>query len=239
MAEVRIKNHAMLFAFLVRQTLNHCGEAGKAAVQQGVIHYGEQRGRRMAQRAQQDGMPLDTASYLLYGEWQAAPGETNSQVTYQPRVEMVSPICPWFQTWRDAGMLAEGAYYSHDVDAALARGFGGLDMRLDSNLTLGDATCHFHFEGAGIDAEKQEEMHQHAARLGKRAKMDWAYHTAHLLAAMRGVIIAACGKDGETAVHAALADYAAMFGAEERDRLLRDAAADFDKLPPYEGVINS
>lgn len=240
MTEAGIRNHAMLFAFLARHTLARCGEAGAAALREGVIRYGEQRGRRMARRAAQDGMPLDAASYLLYGEWQAAAGETDFHAAqYEPRVELVSTVCPWFATWREAGMLAEGAYYCRDVDAALARGFGGPALCLDSNLVRGDGCCAFHFEGPALDAAAQQRLARDAQRLGSRAKLDWDYHTAHLLAVLREAILTACGADGEAAVAGALADYAALFGAPACERLRADAEADFEALPPYAGIETS
>ncbi len=45
------------------------GDRGEAAFLHATRYYGEQRGRRMAQRAIRDGKPLTYETYCQYGEW--------------------------------------------------------------------------------------------------------------------------------------------------------------------------
>lgn len=49
-------HHAILFAFIAKETISTFGEKGKEALTKGVIRYGNQRGRRMALRALADGI---------------------------------------------------------------------------------------------------------------------------------------------------------------------------------------
>lgn len=49
------KEHSVLFAFIVKNALDIIGREVEEAIENGVIKYGEQRGRRMAGRALKDG----------------------------------------------------------------------------------------------------------------------------------------------------------------------------------------
>ena len=82
-------HHAMLFAFIAKRTIDKFGKDGEKAVTDGVRHYGEQRGHRMALRTLADGNQLDVENYLIYGEWSAAPGEMDLRFPrYSPEVRM-------------------------------------------------------------------------------------------------------------------------------------------------------
>ena len=48
MAELKIENQAMMFAFLSRAAIEARGEEGREAIQKGMIRYGRERGARMA-----------------------------------------------------------------------------------------------------------------------------------------------------------------------------------------------
>ncbi len=71
-------HHAPLFAWAARELCRAAGDRGEGIVRRAVRRYGEQRGRRMALRAQADGHPLDMVHYMAYGEWRAEQGEMAS-----------------------------------------------------------------------------------------------------------------------------------------------------------------
>lgn len=79
------RHHALLFAWMAREVVVRVGETTAAPVLRAAVRsYGEQRGHRMALRAQQDGQPLSMAVYLSYREWQAGAGEMQQ-----------TGVCPW------------------------------------------------------------------------------------------------------------------------------------------------
>ena len=164
-------HHAMLFAYLAKRTIETFGDAGREAVTAGVIRYGEQRGLRMALRTQADGNPLDVENYLAYGEWEAFPGQMDLRFpTYTPEVRMENHRCPWHTEWSKRGLLEYGQYYCKDVDAALARGYNGMELKLFANRTLGDDCCDFTFCGCGIPEERMEAFAENAGGSGIRPK---------------------------------------------------------------------
>ena len=62
-------SHAFIAAKYYVYLNERFGERGKAAFLHATRYYGEQRGRRMAQRAIRDGKPLTYETYCEYGEW--------------------------------------------------------------------------------------------------------------------------------------------------------------------------
>ena len=230
-------HHAMLFAYLAKRTIETFGDAGREAVTAGVIRYGEQRGRRMALRTQADGNPLDVENYLVYGEWEAFPGQMDLRFpTYTPEVRMENHRCPWHTEWSKRGLLEYGQYYCKDVDAALARGYNGMELKLFANRTLGDDCCDFTFCGCGVPEERMEAFAEKRRRIGNKAKMPWEYHVGHLYSAMHEAITAAFGAEGEAVASLALDDYEKEYGKEARALVLEYAGLDYDAMPPYEGI---
>jgi hypothetical protein len=62
-------HHALLFAWMSLEIIRRAGaDEGECIVRSAVQRYGEQRGRRMALRAQANGHPLTMTHYLAYGE---------------------------------------------------------------------------------------------------------------------------------------------------------------------------
>lgn len=234
--ELRPKHHALLFACLAQAAAAARGVDGKEAIVRGVSAYGEQRGRRMAKRARQDGVKIDAKSYLLYGEWWDEHKESDfSCIAFRPEVRLGCKVCPWVEAWREAGLAQCGRLYCSVVDAALARGFG-LELELLASQALGQQDCCFRFPNQAIDEAQQAELKEQARRLGLRAKMGWDYHNAHLYACLRQSLINALGREGGEIARAGLEDFGRRCGQEAREAVERLADTDFEALPPYEGM---
>ncbi|MBR2784279.1 MAG: L-2-amino-thiazoline-4-carboxylic acid hydrolase [Firmicutes bacterium] len=234
--ELRPRHHALLFSCIAKAAVERLGQPGEEAITRGVIAYGEQRGRRMARRAERDGVKIDAKAYLLYGEWYDKYKESDFSCTaYQPEVRMGCTVCPWCDAWIEADMSQYGELYCSVVDAALARGFG-LELELISSKALGGDECRFRFPDQGIDDAELAELKEQAARLGLKAKMGWEYHDGHLYASLRQALTNACGEAGRQAAEAGLADFGRLCGEEAAALVAANAEQDFEALPPYEGL---
>lgn len=230
-------HHAMLFAFLAKEAIDTFGEAGKQAVKAGVNRYGEQRGHRMALRTLADGNELNVENYLIYGEWEAFPGQMDLRFpAFTPEVKMQNYRCPWHTEWSKRGLEEYGCYYCRDVDAALARGYNGMELKLVGNRMLGDKCCDFVFKGCSVPDERMDAFNQKRAQIGKKAKMPWEYHVGHIYRTMKETIVGAFGDEGTAAVVRALESYRQEYGDEARDLVLEYAGIDYDTMPAYEGI---
>ena len=229
-------HHAMLFVFIAKETIDQFGEAGEKAVTEGVKKYALQRGHRMALRTQYDGNPLNVENYLVYGEWEAFPGQMDLRFPiYAPKTKMENWRCPWYTEWEKRGLLSYGRYYCKDVDEYLAKGYGGLELKLLANRTLGDECCDFRFEG-GVPEDRMEAFREKQKKIGKKAKMSWEYHVGHIYRTMRDAIVDAFGADGEAAIGRAMDSYEQEYGTKARELVLQYADIDYDAMPAYEGI---
>lgn len=230
-------HHAMLFAFMAKEAIDTFGEKGKKAVSAGVNRYGEQRGHRMALRTLADGNELNVENYLVYGEWEAFPGQMDLRFpTYSPEVRMQNYRCPWYTEWSKRGLEKYGRYYCRDVDAALARGYNGMKLNLLANRMIGDECCDFTFQNCQIAPERMEAFRAKCAKIGKKAKMPWEYHVGHIYKTMKEAIISAFGAEGEAVVAQALESYRMEYGDEAKALVLQYADIDYDVMPAYVGI---
>ena len=224
------QHHALLFAWIARETIVRVGEATAApALRAGVRSYGEQRGHRMALRAQQDGQPLSMASYLSYREWDARAGEMQQTgVPWREDLRVVVRRCCWATTWQQEGLTAYGKYYCQEIDKALVRGFNP-DLLIDVKSTMTNAapTCRLVYHGAFSGTL----VHEETQRAQEQRVLPWSYHTAHLYATMSRVLQQELGPVGAAACQAALDAFASRFGTAMVQVILTDAQINFQVLP--------
>lgn len=223
-------DHAMLYAYLLKNAEDVCGEQAKAASIKGTILYGKERGLRMAMRCMADGRPLTPRNYLIYGEWfddrkwsETEPGGLHPFVLNYNR-------CGWHETWKQYGMEQYGAVYCAWVDEALFTGFNPENtLRIDKTRPRGADICSFAFLGAEFaSAEEVKKDGELKAAIRSRSVRDFLYHTAHLLSAMRRSYLLELGlPKAEEVVRKALAEYAAQFGREKADAAAHEAKQDF------------
>jgi hypothetical protein len=220
-------HHALLFAWLSREVIQRVG-------QEAVRRYGQQRGRRMALRAQANGHALTMANYMAYGEWQAGEGETEQEIVAKtPHVKAHVHLCPWYQAWEKEDLLPYGRLYCLEVDEALVHGFNP-ELRLDVNRTLSNdgEPCEFVFHGAKLDLLGSLSLaYKKAVRPGRKTVMPWDYHLGHLYKTVGEVIVEELGQVGEEAVAAALAVFAGHYGDEAALIVAAYQDVDFNQLP--------
>ena len=121
------KVHASLAAWYYQALTEAFGVRGKQAFVHATRYYAMQRGRRMAQRAIRDGLPLTQATYNHYGEWVPSvelqeAGQSN-QSAVQPDGALRITRCPWHSRFVELGMQDAGIEYCRVLDSAISQGF--------------------------------------------------------------------------------------------------------------------
>ena len=205
------QHHALLFAWIAREAIARASEDMAVPVLRAAVRqYGEQRGRRMALRAQQDGQPLSMASYLSYREWEAPAGEMQQTgVPWRGDLRVQVRRCCWATTWQQEGLTEYGKYYCQEIDKALVRGFNAdLVVDVKGTRTNGSRMCQLVYHGAF----EGTLVHEEAQRDQEKRMLPWSYHTAHLYATMSTVLERELGSAGVAASQAALDVFAARFG---------------------------
>jgi hypothetical protein len=223
-------DHAMLYAYLLKNAEETCGERGNEASVKGTILYGKERGLRMAMRCTADGRPLTPRNYLLYGEWADDRKWSETEVGVLHPFVLNFTRCGWSDTWKKYGMEKYGAVYCAWVDEALVTGFNPENaLRIDKTRPQGADICSFGFIGADFDsAEDFKKDGELKAEIRPRTVRGFLYHTAHLLSAMRRNYLVELGlPKTEEIVSKALTEYAAQFGQEKTDAIVHEAKQDF------------
>jgi hypothetical protein len=197
------------------------GEArGEAVVRKAVRRYGQERGHRMALRAEADGEQLGMANYLAYGEWSADAGESEQAIVEEGAdVRMTVHRCPWHAAWAENDLMRCGRLYCLEIDEALVKGFNPA-LRLDVNATRPNdgEPCEFVFH----------DVEERGPRRGR--VMPWAYHVGHLYKTVGDVTVEELGVVGREATREALAAFAERYGEEAAQVVLGYMDMDFGRL---------
>lgn len=230
MTELRIENQAMMFAFLSRAAIEAKGEAGRAAIQDGMIRYGKERGARMAERARKAGDPVELWTNQAYGEWkpdyagQMEFGTLRTEPTYRTYISK----CAWCDAWKKNGILEYGREYCVNVDAAVYEGFGcgAVCTPVSVSMSWGGERCDFDW-GKPLGEEEVRMVADKKAELGTSAMRDFTFHTAHIYFTIADELRRHFPEDSEAMIDRAVEEYIALFGQEAYDCLLEFSPDEF------------
>jgi hypothetical protein len=217
-------HHAILFGLLAKALCERSGEGrGEAVVLEATRRYGEERGRRMAFRAAENGHALDMDDYIAYGEISTAPGAMEQRIAVRDGCLYTKITrCPWCAAWREEGLMQWARSYCREIDAALVRGFNpALELEVRGTMSDGSPACDFVFRGAG---NMLKIAWRKATKPGRGALRPWDFHAGHLLSTMEKVFIERMGDAGAAAIEEGLAAFGGRFGpaALARMRALKE-----------------
>ena len=254
MSDFNERMHAFMAAAFYRELTERFGERGLAAFRHATQYYGEQRGRRMAQRAIRDGRKLDFAAYREYSEWAPTPemadrGWSGLSETREcpPDLELRITRCPWNIQFREMGLTAAGEVYCALIDRAICRGFNP-ELTFDVLQTLNTSDhCLQVMRGACITApgdsdtkgteDPEDPKEPGAAVIASCDRVkDFEYHCAHIFHAYASVAEAVFGEEGRAAETAVLDAFAAAYGQDRADAVMRYKKTDFNLYRPLRTV---
>ena len=204
------------------------GDRGEAAFLHATRYYGEQRGRRMAQRAIRDGKPLTYETYCQYGEWVNTEevkaqglGNQSETTSLSPDFQIHIHVCPWHTQFKNMGLPEAGLLYCKDLDASISRGFNP-EIRYEVSQTLHDHDyCIQTIRNAGLTPESNMAKNPAGLR-------SFEYHCAHSYWAYREVCEAIFGEEGTRLAERVLDDFAAEYGKKMVDTLAGYARTNFN-----------
>ena len=229
------RQHALLFAWIAKAVFDRVDkERAESVIRQAVRRYGEQRGGRMALRAEANGHALSMLNYLAYGEWQAAPGESIQKVVEKvPHVVAHVHKCPWHQAWQEKDLLAYGRLYCQEVDEALVRGFNPeLEIEVCGTKPEGNEYCEFVFHDANLGFFNTLLLgYRRAVKPADKSVMPWEYHLGHLYKTIGETVAEELSDLGIEAMEAALQEFTRCFGEDAGEVIRAYSGTDFNRLP--------
>ncbi|AGX41564.1 L-2-amino-thiazoline-4-carboxylic acid hydrolase [Clostridium saccharobutylicum] len=210
-----IEHHATLFALFAKYIIEGLDEKGKDIIYTAVENYGQERGKRMANRAVANGDDLDFINSQAYGEWVPEEGQMEFGVL-KTQPELISNVtkCEWCRVWKKYNLLDYGKYYCINIDSAVFNGFNEkFHMKATSNLSFGADHCEFHW-GNSMSEEDSKRLVKKKAELGTSCTRDFNFHTAHLLHSISETLEKELGEDGKLIINQVLEKYIELFGEE-------------------------
>ena len=227
-------HHALLHGWIAKAIVERVGEQrGEAIIRKAIRQYGEERGRRMALRAQANKHVLSMPNYIGYTEYRVRSGEIPLEIVERsPHAGVRIPKCPWHTTWQENGLLSVGRIYCLEIDQALLRGFNP-ELRLDVNgtLTAGAAQCEFVYHDADLTIPNYLMIqYRRVISPGARAVMPWSYHVGHLFSTFEKVAVGELGQVGQAAIEAGLTAFAERYGERAMQRVVASRSMDYDRI---------
>ena len=210
---IEVKHHAILMGCLFRAAMSLGGTEGPSAVRRAVQVYGEQRGYRMAQIAQQKHQPADWITFIALVDWDFAETHPGLRVEAQEnRTAFRTPNCPWHHAWSQADMLVYGRFYCRYFPTALVRGFNpSLKLECPGQLTEGGHCCTFRCLGFRYSDVVGRRIAQLRDQLADSSYQTMEEHAGHFYAVCVKV-------------------FRDKLGSEITERICRTALDDMDTL---------
>jgi hypothetical protein len=227
-------HHALLFAWIAQAIVEQIGDQrGEAIIRKAIRQYGEERGRRMALRAQANKHALSMANFIGYSEYRISPGEIEMKIIERsPHFRIRAFKCPWHKAWQENGLLSLGCFYCLEIDQALVRGFNpALQLEVNATLTTGAAQCDFVYHDADLTIPNYLLLgFRRAVSPGLKAVMPWDYHVGHLFTTFEKVAVEGLGQVGQGAIEAGLAEFAERYGEKAMRKVVTSRIKNYDSV---------
>ncbi|MBU2546995.1 MAG: L-2-amino-thiazoline-4-carboxylic acid hydrolase [Proteobacteria bacterium] len=138
---------AQLFAATARAVIERLGpEKGEALLKEAVEYFGEQRGRRIAERVRARGLPLTFKNWLIHSDIDSTRNfHPEPEVTDGDLVVRVGR-CTFFDAAREWGLEDYAGVYCRYVDFAILRGYNpDVKLVLQDRMATGTDHCIFRY----------------------------------------------------------------------------------------------
>ncbi len=228
--ELNERNHAYIVADFYRYLRDSSVENWKDIFIFATRTYGEERGRRMAQRALRDGEALDFRNYKRYSEWSPTKemeteGHSNKSqdLSFIPDYSYKVLRCPWAYQFSQMDLKDCGAVYCRYIDKAIVRGFNPeLEFEVPVNLNEEDH-CIQVMKNACLDKDNMPKGN-------KNDQEPFSYHCAHVFYSFSKVLQSVLKEKGEWISLKVKEDFAREYGNEALAQLMSYAFTDFTVL---------
>ena len=231
-------HHALMVAWISRAVVDAVGEdEGERIIRRAVVRYGNQRGRRMAMRAEANGHPRTMANYFAYPELRLKRRDFKMEILERsPHARGRTSTCPWTVAWEKNDLMGYGRYFCLEIDRAVVQGFNDdLVLKVNSTMSNGAEYCDMTFMDANFTLPKMAGVAwKKTVSPGQSVVMPWEYHVGHLYKTLGEVTTEELGDDAADVMATALKDFTNRFGEAAGDTVLAYDGTDFDQLPDPE-----
>lgn len=230
MKEYTVEQHAVLIGLVGKYLEKYAGDYGIDLFINIIVKYGNQRGRRMRNRAIRDGRPLNYETFLAYGELvlNTLPGDYS--------VKSQSPVyincchrCLWDEAWKKFNLSRYGEWYCKYIDIHLVQGFSeDMIMLVKTMKGLGDECCTFVNVGYEQTEDSKTRIAALKAELNGKYSKSFLYHEGHFLNAAESICRPVLGEKYDRVKEDILKEFSDMYCRELADNVLAESKKNFD-----------
>ena len=227
------RHHAFLIGLFYREMVDQWGSEGEAFFAQATREYAEQRGYRMAKRAQKHGFALDFSAYFSHGEWAPTEPPTLKGQSFSDGLDWVilNPECPWLSTFQAMGEPACARAYCALIDKYLLKGFNpALALEVETFLQDSDY-CTFRWKDADLSEEDWVKIAQVKSQYTHENVMSFAYHICHVWKSFKLVLEREMGEESGLVLDRVKERFQDKYGVEALAQMIACEAMDFNLLP--------
>ena len=221
------RHHAFIAASFYKHLAEEYAEHGKDIFIFATRTYGEERGRRMAERALRDGKKLDFHSYKAYSEWaptmemmEEGSANRSENLEYSPDYMYKVTVCPWAIQFAAMDLKECGSVYCRYIDKAIVRGFNP-DLRFEVPCNLNDRDhC--------IQIMKDADFDKDSIPSGNPINQEsFAYHCAHIYFTFSRITVITLKEKGHDIIDKVKEDYISEYGRDSFAAILSYSTTDF------------
>ncbi|WDV46370.1 L-2-amino-thiazoline-4-carboxylic acid hydrolase [Clostridiaceae bacterium M8S5] len=235
MSNFTATHQALLFAWISRAVVDEVGfKEGERIMRKAVKIYAMQRGRRMAQRAKLNGDELTMNTYFAYVEYKPAKGDFKKKLVQRaPNARVNVFKCPYYNVWKENGLMPYGRFFCLEVDKAVVKGFNkNLNVDVLGTTPNGAEYCDLIFEGGNLTLKNILKMVYKKFKLRKTVIMPFEYHVGHTYKTIKEVIYDELGSRSKTEaiMERALQDFTKKYGHESTEIVRKYENTDFNNI---------
>ncbi|RJS86576.1 hypothetical protein CW701_02170 [Candidatus Bathyarchaeota archaeon] len=146
---------ALLYLAMAREMVEAFGPEGLQALRRAVRRYGELRGRRLRERHEAQGLPINIRSLFEHYDLPSHPEMVRRRaILTDDRLDSTVLHCPYREVWRRYGGEHLGLIYCEEFHRAMWRAYrDDIVVEQPEIMTRGDPRCRFivYIQGRGED----------------------------------------------------------------------------------------
>jgi hypothetical protein len=137
--------YSLLYICMAKEFEDSFGKEGEEALRRAIRNFGHQRGRRLRERHEAEGLPITVKTLFEHydlppdNRFRRNPIELTDYIRYSETL-----VCPYTEIWSDHGLSHLGVIYCMEFHQAMWEAYiSDIIVELPKTLTKGNEKCRF------------------------------------------------------------------------------------------------
>lgn len=137
--------YSLIYIFMAKEFVDSFGKKGEEALRRAIRNYGHERGRRLRERHEAEGLPITVKTLFEHYDlppddrFRRNPIELTDYTRYSETL-----VCPYAEIWAELGLSHLGVIYCMEFHQAMWEAYiSDITVDLPKTLTKGNEKCRF------------------------------------------------------------------------------------------------